>query len=109
MIRRPPRSTLFPYTTLFRSLRTDRPRRRASRQRAVGAAGGVRRRADRGGLGITLPERVPRWARAAETPAGERAHEGRHLVYGGQGVGKKIEKRRSPPSGATGRGYGGRP
>src|SRR5256885_3960898 len=26
MIRRPPRSTLFPYTTLFRSLRTDGPR-----------------------------------------------------------------------------------
>src|SRR3712207_7596636 len=26
MIRRPPRSTLFPYTTLFRSLRGDRPR-----------------------------------------------------------------------------------
>src|SRR2546422_3671427 len=25
MIRRPPRSTLFPYTTLFRSLRTARP------------------------------------------------------------------------------------
>src|SRR5256884_5163605 len=25
MIRRPPRSTLFPYTTLFRSLRTDGP------------------------------------------------------------------------------------
>src|SRR3712207_6907587 len=28
MIRRPPRSTLFPYTTLFRSQRHDRPRRR---------------------------------------------------------------------------------
>src|SRR5258708_28822290 len=27
MIRRPPRSTLFPYTTLFRSLREDRPGR----------------------------------------------------------------------------------
>src|SRR5713226_10380527 len=27
MIRRPPRSTLFPYTTLFRSLRGRRPRR----------------------------------------------------------------------------------
>src|SRR5215813_9098779 len=27
MIRRPPRSTLFPYTTLFRSLRPDRHRR----------------------------------------------------------------------------------
>src|SRR3712207_8475857 len=26
MIRRPPRSTLFPYTTLFRSLRRRRPR-----------------------------------------------------------------------------------
>src|SRR2546425_6225480 len=25
MIRRPPRSTLFPYTTLFRSLQTSRP------------------------------------------------------------------------------------
>src|SRR6266571_8168907 len=28
MIRRPPRSTLFPYTTLFRSRRADRPERR---------------------------------------------------------------------------------
>src|SRR3989442_16027525 len=27
MIRRPPRSTLFPYTTLFRSLAADQPRR----------------------------------------------------------------------------------
>src|SRR2546426_6547054 len=27
MIRRPPRSTLFPYTTLFRSRPADRPRR----------------------------------------------------------------------------------
>src|SRR5205823_8164035 len=29
MIRRPPRSTLFPYTTLFRSLQDDDPLRRA--------------------------------------------------------------------------------
>src|SRR2546425_5196204 len=34
MIRRPPRSTLFPYTTLFRSLRLRRARRAA-----VGRAG----------------------------------------------------------------------
>src|SRR3712207_7871752 len=34
MIRRPPRSTLFPYTTLFRS-------RAAARARQVGAAAGV--------------------------------------------------------------------
>src|SRR5437762_10756537 len=33
MIRRPPRSTLFPYTTLFRSLRPD-PRRSAARRAA---------------------------------------------------------------------------
>src|SRR2546430_6631377 len=30
MIRRPPRSTLFPYTTLFRSRRLPGPRRRSS-------------------------------------------------------------------------------
>src|SRR2546430_4546727 len=32
MIRRPPRSTLFPYTTLFRSQAAERQRRRAARQ-----------------------------------------------------------------------------
>src|SRR2546426_7712847 len=36
MIRRPPRSTLFPYTTLFRSRRA---RRRRLRRRRVGSAG----------------------------------------------------------------------
>src|SRR5256886_3294606 len=48
MIRRPPRSTLFPYTTLFRSLRGGRqrpPRRgRAQGQRGVPARGGGRTR-----------------------------------------------------------------
>src|SRR3712207_8345841 len=40
MIRRPPRSTLFPYTTLFRSARAARPRRggRARRRRGRVAA-----------------------------------------------------------------------
>src|SRR3712207_8632894 len=33
MIRRPPRSTLFPYTTLFRSLHGDRCRRRRVERR----------------------------------------------------------------------------
>src|SRR2546426_4027122 len=31
MIRRPPRSTLFPYTTLFRSIPTNRPVRRVDK------------------------------------------------------------------------------
>src|SRR2546430_11182674 len=34
MIRRPPRSTLFPYTTLFRSRRTPPPARRRAAARA---------------------------------------------------------------------------
>src|SRR5687768_18302623 len=34
MIRRPPRSTLFPYTTLFRSLRAARPLERRPAQAA---------------------------------------------------------------------------
>src|SRR5689334_23399997 len=43
MIRRPPRSTLFPYTTLFRSVRDRRSVRTARRARAWPAA----RRTDR--------------------------------------------------------------
>src|SRR2546422_7803629 len=39
MIRRPPRSTLFPYTTLFRS-----PGRRSGRPRTPGSTGGARGR-----------------------------------------------------------------
>src|SRR3712207_7887651 len=40
MIRRPPRSTLFPYTTLFRSRRTRQRRSRSSVVYAVVKAGG---------------------------------------------------------------------
>src|SRR3712207_8120518 len=45
MIRRPPRSTLFPYTTLFRSLRGDAPQRRLRGARADA----LRLRGDPGG------------------------------------------------------------
>src|SRR2546422_6840197 len=52
MIRRPPRSTLFPYTTLFRSVRSRRGEPRADlgsaeRRDAVGHRGGLRLRAGR--------------------------------------------------------------
>src|SRR5207248_6909520 len=40
MLRRPPRSTLFPYTTLFRSIR--RPRASARRRRATSSRRGGR-------------------------------------------------------------------
>src|SRR5256885_9230937 len=55
MIRRPPRSTLFPYTTLFRSEIFERPRRRHRRRR-----GHARRRGQRAAL--VLPERGGRGA-----------------------------------------------
>src|SRR2546426_9195586 len=38
MIRRPPRSTLFPYTTLFRSVGTSRPTGRDRLARGIGTA-----------------------------------------------------------------------
>src|SRR5438552_14996714 len=61
MIRRPPRSTLFPYTTLFRSLEELRPVPRAHRSAA-------RDQRDAGGGGRDLQ------------PAG--AHRARHLAEG---------------------------
>src|SRR5256885_9914313 len=69
MIRRPPRSTLFPYTTLFRSRES---------------AGGEGRRPDDRGAGHRVPGRDGRHPRLGEAgevgqgedPRGLRAHEG---------------------------------
>src|SRR2546426_8339154 len=47
MIRRPPRSTLFPYTTLFRSRSTRRSSRGSSHPEATKGSGGSRCRPDR--------------------------------------------------------------
>src|SRR3712207_7294332 len=41
MIRRPPRSTLFPYTTLFRSQQPGEPERQRHDQRIVRACAGL--------------------------------------------------------------------
>src|SRR2546426_4316381 len=49
MIRRPPRSTLFPYTTLFRSIRGPARRRGRARGHTVHPEGGP---ADRGHVGL---------------------------------------------------------
>src|SRR2546425_922443 len=96
MIRRPPRSTLFPYTTLFRSLRGALPARapprlclRSFRQRSTGApallaalrrgragAGALHHRPDlRGGGGGAHDLRH---ARAAGVPARVHERRGRH-------------------------------
>src|SRR3712207_8593481 len=55
MIRRPPRSTLFPYTTLFRSRPPERAGRQHRRRRALAAGG----RAVRAGA-VDVPVRRPR-------------------------------------------------
>src|SRR2546429_7152426 len=60
MIRRPPRSTLFPYTTLFRSLLSGREwktrRRRAPlRRRGWRQRGNVERRMGESPGGVALP------------------------------------------------------
>src|SRR5258708_20718930 len=47
MIRRPPRSTLFPYTTLFRSARSWRGAPRGARDRGRGSPARADRRAGR--------------------------------------------------------------
>src|SRR5256885_6594726 len=61
MIRRPPRSTLFPYTTLFRSVRLRRRRGAADHpDRGRGQAAGAVLPADRG----RLPAAVDRLATA---------------------------------------------
>src|SRR3712207_7837400 len=73
MIRRPPRSTLFPYTTLFRSGRVPRGRRRHDEQLA---------RADR--------QRLARRVRLGVEPVGERPP-GR--VGGGRGGGDRESTR----------------
>src|SRR2546427_9060362 len=64
MIRRPPRSTLFPYTTLFRSYRDD-SRRRAHRGRHPERGG-----PGAGGRRLSLAHRPPRPAPHAGGSAG---------------------------------------
>src|SRR3712207_7798943 len=63
MIRRPPRSTLFPYTTLFRSAGRAGARRAACPARTA-AASGSRRPGTRAGAGRPTTRRAGRAARA---------------------------------------------
>src|SRR3712207_7493047 len=73
MIRRPPRSTLFPYTTLFRSL-VDRPAAAEQRHLQVVQEGVVRR--PQPGLADRHGERGPGGARhRAGGPAAVRSEE----------------------------------
>src|SRR5258707_6949304 len=57
MIRRPPRSTLFPYTTLFRSQARQRRPHRAVREGAPGPLPGRRRAVRDDAAAVALEER----------------------------------------------------
>src|SRR3712207_7932404 len=73
MIRRPPRSTLFPYTTLFRSLGFANPDRAMASLRALTA--GLSRRATL--LRAMLPVMLP-WLAEAPDPDGGPARSEEH-------------------------------
>src|SRR2546425_13147703 len=81
MIRRPPRSTLFPYTTLFRSHPAARMPRAPLRVACADLAAAARRRAHRGGAG-----RGPRPARGrgGEAPSPGSAGLGHRAGSGGR-------------------------
>src|SRR3712207_1180564 len=75
MIRRPPRSTLFPYTTLFRSRRRGGGPARGPGDGA--RAGRAARRRDGGRVGA---------ARLGERRPGTGEHDGHHRGHGGGGA-----------------------
>src|SRR5256885_8489658 len=60
MIRRPPRSTLFPYTTLFRSVRRVQPVREGARVRQRGGQDRHVPHAARSGFAVRLAAREVR-------------------------------------------------
>src|SRR2546430_5088188 len=91
MIRRPPRSTLFPYTTLFRS-----PRRpRAARRREAPGSRTLRRRAGRRDRGHAAAARgrLPRGA-APRRPASLSGVGERFVVLERTGSASILESRR---------------
>src|SRR2546426_4717694 len=77
MIRRPPRSTLFPYTTLFRSLSAVRALALRARARGEAARGGAARRTRADARALRDPACGDRVAREADAPRAARL-EGRN-------------------------------
>src|SRR2546425_2211721 len=103
MIRRPPRSTLFPYTTLFRSvLRVRRPHVRGH------AAAGPPRRAGppRGEEALQVPRLRRVWRRAALGREGGGHHLPRRVAgpsHHERGAGGDPDGREQPVAGHRGR------
>src|SRR2546425_7934037 len=77
MIRRPPRSTLFPYTTLFRS----RPAAREQLEQLAGQVGVPLLGTGDGGRGTGIPDLVRAAVREAEKRSEEHTSELQSLAY----------------------------
>src|SRR3712207_9136976 len=76
MIRRPPRSTLFPYTTLFRSRRPDpAAQRKAAAKRKVAKRRAARRRCRRAKAKHRSPAAVRRACRRSASRSEEHTSE----------------------------------
>src|SRR5256886_11126262 len=95
MIRRPPRSTLFPYTTLFRSGCGER-RRQVANARVVAEIGGRARQRP----GEVLKRRLVEHDGRTREPRAQR----RHSPRGGGPLGKPENQRAPPPQPPQGRG-----
>src|SRR5438874_8703532 len=96
MIRRPPRSTLFPYTTLFRS-RGERVRRARSARRGSGKLSAVAAH-----LGRRQHGRLTAWRRERDSTGGSSDHERPaskhapdHVRRGGGGGAGRLQPRRN--------------
>src|SRR3989449_11584273 len=95
MIRRPPRSTLFPYTTLFRSRRAVRPIRGEPVHDAPRATGGRRLPVRREGIEEVLEEGLLDGVPAGEARAiGRAACRGRVEISGVAVFFKKKKNRK---------------
>src|SRR3712207_8149946 len=101
MIRRPPRSTLFPYTTLFRSGRGDDDRLDPSRTRRGPGAGRCPQRHIGGRDDVAGLDRreTPPAAERVPREAGGRAESDRADSPGGGGRGGEGQPRTRPAEG----------
>src|SRR2546425_12233152 len=88
MIRRPPRSTLFPYTTLFRS--------RYFPARCLSARLGVAALQRAGGGGRAHRQRLRHGVREPPAAGAERENEGRAGAAAARGRGDRIEPVAAP-------------
>src|SRR2546427_12886689 len=90
MIRRPPRSTLFPYTTLFRSHGTRRVEAAKARGRETPARGLQGDRAeDRRPARLRRVPGRPAGGRGAQREDRKRVGEGKRVDLGGRRISKK--------------------